>query len=523
VQDATPRVEPGAAPAPEPGSGPAQPARVPVGDRIRELVRPAGRLLGRVPRHWRLPLATYLACQAIFLLWWAAFYPALMSYDSAAYVLQVTKGPWANNYSVLYDVLVWLSLHATGGLAALALVQTAAMSAALGYTVAAFRRLGIPGRWTAAAAVIVAALPPTGTFVIFVWKDVGFALCVYLVVPTAAHLVSLRGSPGWRRDPRVNWLIAALGLEMLGIMLFRLNGFLVVAIAAAVMLAVLPGVRGRLAAATAAAACLVYLLNYAAFPAMGIQKTPAWEAYSIQYADIAVAYAGRPWTFTAADLSLMAQAAPLATWKATANCYDSDRTDRALYARARAAPLDSQLMGLWVRVLKRTPDLVLGARICRGSIAWSLFGGPSRLDAQTTHDPTSIDPQLWGLGPQLRGNPYRDAMRTRPLSGTLNKAGLFLRSVSETPQLDWLLWRGAFWCYVSYLAVLLFARRRRNWALLSLGAIVAGQQLGILADVPDQLFRYMASPIFIGIMLVPLLFAGHRPPPAIAGGSGRPA
>jgi hypothetical protein len=514
VHDATPRVE---AP-PDPGPGPAQSRQAADGNGVQQLLRRAGRLLGRVPGRWRLPLATFLACQTIFLFWWAAFFPALMSYDSAAYVLQVTAGPWVNNYSVLYDALVWLSLHVTGGLAVLALAQTVAMSASFGYTVVAFRRIGVPGRWTAAAAVIAAALPPTGTFVIFVWKDVGFVICLYLVVPTVAHLVSLRESPDWRRDRRVNRLIAALGLELLGVMLFRLNGFLIVAIAAVVLLIVLPGIRLRLTAAIVAAACVTFLLTFFVYPAVGIQKTQAWEAYSIQYADIGVAYYDRPSSFTTADLQIMAQAAPLATWRDTANCYDSDTTTRILDSSARSQPLSGQLNALWLRILKRSPDLVLGARICRGSIAWNIFGGPASKNAGTITDPTSIDPSLWGLAyrPAMRDNPYRDAMRTRPLSATLNKAALFLRSMSNTPQLDWLLWRAPFWCYLSYLAVWLFARRRRNWGLLALGAIVAGEQLGILVDVPNQLFRYMAGPIIIGIMLVPLLFVRNQPVPPAA-------
>ena len=513
VHDVTPSVEPEAAPAQDPG--PAQRARAAEGNGIQRLIQSAGRLLARVPARWRLPLATFLACQAIFLFWWAAFFPALMSYDSAAYVLQVTAGPWVNNYSVLYDVFVWLSLHVTGGLAALALAQTVAMSASFGYTVIAFRRIGIPGRWTAIVAVIAAALPPTGTFFIFIWKDVPFVICLYLVVPTVAHLVSLREQPGWRHDRRVGRLIAALGLEVLGVMLFRLNGFLIVGVAAVVLLIVLPGIRLRLTAAIVAAAFVAFLLNFFVYPAAGIQKTPAWEAYSIQYADIAVAYAQRPASFTTADLQTMAQAAPLATWKATANCYDSDWTTRILDSTARSQPLSGQLNALWVRILKRSPDLVVGARICRGSIAWSVFAGPPSVAANTTTDPTSIDPGLWGLAyrPAMRDNPYRNAMRTQPLSATLNKAALFLRSLSNTPQLDWLLWRAPFWCYLSYLAVWLFARRRRNWGLLALGAVVVGQQLGVLVDVPDQLFRYMAGPIVIGIMLVPLLFARNQPAP----------
>jgi hypothetical protein len=512
VHDVTPRAEPGAHP--DSGSSSEQPTPAADGGRL-DLLRAPGLLLSRVPRRWRLPLATFVVCQAIFLFWWAAFYPALMSYDSAAYVLQVTVGPWVDNYSILYDALVWLTLHLTGGLAALALAQTVVMSACFAYTVIAFRRLGVPGRWTAVAAVIATALPPTGTFVIFIWKDVGFVICLYLVVPTVAHLVSLRDATGWRRDRQVRWLLVALGLELLGILLFRLDGFLVVGVAVVVLLIVLPGIRLRLVAVTVAAACVAGLLTFFVYPAVGIQKPPAWDADVIEYADVAVAYAEQPSKFTTADLRLMARAAPLATWKATADCYDSDWTTKVLGPAARSEPLRGQLLGLWLRVLKRSPNLVLGARICRGSIAWSIFGGPARIDAQTTHDPAAIDPNLWGLGsrPAVVDNPYRAAMVTRPLSATLNRAALFFRSVSETPQLDWLLWRGAFWCYLSYLAVWLFARRRRNWALLSLGAIVAGQQLGLLVDVPAQLFRYMASPIFIGIMLVPLFFMRDRPAP----------
>ncbi len=73
-------------------------------------------LLTRVRPSWRLRLATYLACQVIFLFWWAAFYPGLMNADSINFVLRATTGPRVNNASVLYDSLVWVSLRTTGDL-----------------------------------------------------------------------------------------------------------------------------------------------------------------------------------------------------------------------------------------------------------------------------------------------------------------------------------------------------------------------------------------------------------------------
>jgi hypothetical protein len=101
-------------------------------------------------------------------------------------------------------------------------------------------------------------------------------------------------------------------------------------------------------------------------------------------------------------------------------------------------------------------------------------------------------------------------MATRPLFG--NSATTFLRLASETPQLSWLLWRGATWSYFAYLAVGAFALRRKDRALLSMAAIVLGQQLMVLTDNPTQVFRYMAAPLLIGPMLVPLFCARNRRP-----------
>src|SRR5260370_7649461 len=125
-------VESGAAPAGQPGS-----AR-PAGRRgIRGVRRRAGALLAKVPPPWRLPLATYLACQVIFLFWWAAFYPGLMNADSINFVLHVTTGPWINNASVLYDALVLASLPPTGNPAPPTPPPTPPMSAALAYSASA--------------------------------------------------------------------------------------------------------------------------------------------------------------------------------------------------------------------------------------------------------------------------------------------------------------------------------------------------------------------------------------------------
>jgi hypothetical protein len=519
INESAPPIQSGGAPGGAEAARPADHRAARAGG--RRAPRRIDRLLARVPPPWRLPLLTYLACQVILLFWWAAFYPGLMNADSINFVLHVTTGPWVNNASVLYDFLVLVSLKTTGDLGALTLVQTVGMAAALGYTVYAFRRLGVPGRWTAIAAVIVVALPDQGSFITFIWKDVPFTICAYLLVPTLAHLISLRSLPDWPRNPRVRRLTYAIGLELLGVCLFRQDGDVITGITAVVLVILLAGLRVRLAALAAGAICITFVLNFVVYPAVGIELPSRQLLFGPANADIAVVYAEAPQTFTTANLKVMEKVVPLAEWKKSGtfpDCYDSNDTSFLRNFNNNASKESGPLFKLWLQMLKRTPQLVIGARICRGSIAWLVFPGSS---AAATYDYLSYVPaDLWGWGkvPAVKHNPYRKDFSARPLLGSFgNHTAIFLRDATEVRQLDWLLWRGATWSYAAYLMVFAFARRRRNWALLSMGAIVLGQQLMVFADNPDQLFRYMATALFVGPMLIPLFFARNRAQPALDG------
>jgi len=466
-------------------------------------------------RRFLLPLATYAVCQAILLFWWGAFYPGLMNRDSVIYMQHVTTGPWSSDHSVLYDWLVLVSLRWTGDLGALTLFQTIAMSAALAYTVAAFRRLGVPGWATAVAAVIVAALPSTGSFIIFIWKDVPFAICAYLVVPTTAHLISLRGGPRWQRDRRVTGLIVALFWELLGVCLFRQDGFLVAGVAAVALALLIGRVRIRVTAVAAVAIGLTFLLKIVVYPAAGIVPADSSLVYGPSWADIAVAYAKSPSSFTTADKDVMKRVVPLAEWKDNAACHDADATDYAKDLTKRAGHLTGPLFSLWLQLLRRHPGLIIGARLCRGSIGWVAFPSPGAVAGDYLSE---IPSNMFGASnePGVKDMParYYHDIATRPLWGF--SLAYSLRNGSESNSIAWLLWRGATWCYISYLAIGTLAVRRRDWKILALAAVILGNQLTAMADSPTQVFRYMAAPLLIGPMTLALFFARTRDVPRLA-------
>ncbi|KKZ75512.1 DUF6020 family protein [Streptomyces showdoensis] len=473
------------------------------------------RIVERIPAQRRLPLAVYAATQLIFLVWWAAFYPGGMSYDSISYVWHVTTGHWMSNHSVAYDGLVWLSLQLTGDLALLTFAQSVAMAAALAYVVVTLRMFGVKGKWSFTAAVACAVLPSIGTFVIYVWKDVPFAIGAVVAFGAAGRLAArrLRGE-SQLRDKAFRNEIVMLFIGFLAMGLFRNNGLLVAVIAVPVLLLTLPKMRKWLLFATVVPVTIAALLQTVIYPAIGVITPTKDQVYAMNYADIAVVYGKVPQTFTQADKDLMAKVAPLSHWGGrAANCYNADWAMKKPMNRKLADQYNDQLIDLWFRVLKRTPDQMIAARVCRSHIAWSPFPGPVDKMGHTLISPPSVPKNLFGWAdwnPEMADSPYRPILKIRPLNDQLHDAAFFAWKASKTPQLQWLLFRGAIWCYAAYAVVLAFSRRNRTWAPVALLSIPLALQLTVVAANPAPLARYMFAPMFLGILTLPLIGAKPR-------------
>jgi hypothetical protein len=478
-------------------------------------------LWSRVPPALRLPLAVFLACQACYLLWWTAFYPGMIDYDSLVHAWQVTTDHWISNHSVLYNCLVWLTLNLSGGFAALTLLQTIAMSAALGYACASLHALGVRGRWSAPAAVACALVPPLGPFAVFVGKDVPFTICAVLTFAVTARLVGRRLKGSWNgRLRRSEVLLLCVGF--LGIGLFRNNGFPMTVVAALCLLLALPGARSLITALVTATTAVTLTLMLVVYPAVGVEPPRQTLVYNLHYADLAVTYAQAPSLFTRDDLRLMARATPLSNWRAGgASCYASDPMYRKL-DRDVTDPLTEPIVRLWWRTLRKAPHIVMGARICRGHLAWAVFPGPKDQGGRTWNSLNWVNPEFYRWYPEMQKSPYRQAAQPRPLSTTLNHAADFTYDTSRVPQLEWLLWRGAIWCYATYVLVARLARTRNCRPLLTLAGLTLGIQLTVLAAIPSPSFRYMVAPMFIGVLclsLIPALRGAATPfvPPQASG------
>ena len=488
--------------------------------KVRLLTKPARLFRGWTPAQ-RLGALTAAATQAVLLFWWVGFYPGTLSFDSVAYVWQVSTGNWTTQHSVLYNGFVWLSLRATGQLAVLTLAQTVALAAGLAYAVVGLYRLGAPGRWVGFSAVAAVCLPMVGTFAVYVSKDVPFALTQVWLLGTVARIVADRprhASPPRPRHDRLSvhrglWFALLAEFVLLG--LFRQNGFAVIAVAGVVLALVLAGLRLRVLLCAGAAIAVGGLANLVVYPGLGVRPAGSELVLGPAYSDIAVAYARRPADFTPSELALLTAVAPLSYWRTTANCYNSDATvtyTNPDFSIDAARAHSGELARLWVRLVKRMPDEIASARLCRGAIAWNPFPGPTR--GRTVKIPIAGVTSYFDFPvSRLDASPYKGAIRLAPLSPAAHTVGVWLRKLSDTRQFEWLAWRGATWSYLAYASLILYARRRRDLAVLGLGAVILANQLTVALNNPGQLVRYMAGPLILGILLLPLAFAQPRPRP----------
>jgi len=474
----------------------------------------------RVKPGWVLPLVVFGWVQLVLLAWWAGQWPGLLSPDSVRYLIHVTGGPWTADHSVLYDSAVLASLKLTRNVALLTLVQTTAAAATVAYLVASLRAVGVPGRWGALAGCLLPLLPSFGAFISTVWKDVPFALCEVLITATVLRLIAhRRATTGYRQVPRR--LLAGLGLELLGLTLFRNDGFLLVLVIAVVLALAWKGLR----LVPLGLGVLAILLSFGAqafvYPAVGIKPANSSLSYGLFDADIALAYAQEPSTFTASDLALLSKVAPLTSWAGSDNCYNSDGLFHSKgFSLAKADQYHQQLFALWWRVLERSPDTVIKGRLCRGSVAWSVMPPPSD-KALLGRVVTRVPSNLYSNASLRIPADIRHNLATKPLSYKLGQLNHKVRVETGKTIYQPFIWRGATWCYLAYLVLLLAALRLRRWDLLAVGCASLANQLTVLAANPAQLYRYMVGPNFIGFLLLPLLAVVVRP--ALAGTALTPA
>jgi hypothetical protein len=415
------------------------------------------------------------------LVWWASWYPGMLSGDSLHQLAAVESGDFTNEVPAIHSIIIWLLTRVWDSPAAVSLVQVVAMVALLALYLRRARGAGIPG-WLAGTAVVVFAwLPAVGATTIAVEVQVAQTLIgIWLL----AELLGLAPDPnGYLSDP---WSATRLGLALGATWLFDHAGLVVVLV---ILVALALGLRSRshlLAVPAGGAIAIVLLVQGPLYVAFDVDRgvPPLGEAYA---PEIAAVYRHHPGWFEEADLELMRAVADLQIWQEAYRCGDgasllTDREFDTTVIRAHAGAY----RGLLVRSALTHPLTVAGHRACAAGVLFAPFRPAGE----------RFETYVYNVPPNDLGI-VRDS---RLPSGFNFTKAILVRS--DRPAGLWLFWRPGIILWPALAGIVTLAMRRRR--LLWPAAALVGFLLMAVLTVREPSFRESFSVYALAFLSLPL-------------------
>lgn len=411
------------------------------------------------------------------LIWWLGWHPGFASVDSIEQWTQASTGVYTAIHPPIHSA--YLGVFSLGNKYPGLVTLTQAI-AFVGLLVYAARRLveaGVPRPLAVGSTWVLALSPAVAPTTITLWKDVLFGLAFLWAWAELLHLANHRMAAGLSA-----WI--RLGLALTGVWLFRANGPITVVLTLIVLVVVYRrSVKGVLTAA-GAIALVASLVVFGIYPTMDI-RDGGIEPAQVYLPDLAASFNRSPDLFTAEDVRLLEQVAPLDVWTGAYDCLDSHAllfSPQMNHDAIRSSP--GEYRRLVLRVLARDPGSVISHRACSASF---LFVPAQPSDAYFHRPPYEIRANEVGL--------VRE-----PLSEAAFGWTLAVFQWAEVENRLWLTWRPAIVLLPALAAIGAFALIRAGRRFLIPSTLFAAHLLNVAVTSPTPEFRF-AYPLYIVAVL----------------------
>jgi hypothetical protein len=419
------------------------------------------------------------------LVWWAGWYPAIMSSDSVDQWGQVLSFEFFNSHPITHTAYLWLISLVWETPAAVALVQV--LLVALLLAVVARRLVEIGVRvWMAIATVwVIALLPMTGVTAIAIWKDVPFTLAMGWVF-TELVLLARNRTRYWATWHGPVRLGVALGLMWA----LRANGKITVIVFVVALAIGFHAQWRKLLLMGSAVVGVGFVLPILLLAALPVTVQP-FESAQVFMPDVGAVVIHDRSALSLDDLELVTAVAPLAIWESQYTCGNSAplvfhpdfnnsvvQQDPALYRT------------LILHAVVGAPSTVAGHRWCAGEYLLSPY---NRTDTFVHRPPFDIWENDLGL-------------ERAPLSDRAYDATLWAYQVVEHPRLEWLTWRPAVYVLLGLITYAAVWWRRTLRPLEWIGLFFVIHLGNVWATSPSHEFRYAFGLYLISLASVPLWY-----------------
>ncbi len=215
--------------------------------------------------HWVWYALPALICwTATFL----AFYPGIYSPDSTSHLEQAVSGQYNNWHSVLYTLIIQVSMTLTKSAVPVIVAQYALLALACAWLIGKLSA-GSSNRWLPwIPSVLIAIAPPANLTAISLWKDVPYTICVITFTGLVLWVVE-------RVQTRSvsNWLILLLTILGSAVILFRENGLIIPFVTLLVLGIVYRSIRWQVLVSCIAIALVVFIFLKPVQTAFKVQDT----------------------------------------------------------------------------------------------------------------------------------------------------------------------------------------------------------------------------------------------------------
>lgn len=428
-----------------------------------------------------------LPCFVVWLMYWLAFFPGLLSPDSIDQWHQIL-GLWPINDShpAFHTLLMWVITRLWLSPAVIAIVQMLAMSSLIGWGLACFARLGVPRVVLWSVCGLFALSPVMGTMTISLWKDIPYSMSVLWLTLLILEIIVSRGE--WLRSSR--WNIVLLGVALACVALFRHNGILVSLGTIAIIAGVYRLCWKQILIAFFVAASIYGVVREPLYNVVGVRRVADYLLYQVPVHQVAaVVAAGTP--LTSEERSILDKLFPIDKWGKAYACTSIHSIYYAHDFNYSLIDSDNEykaaLRRVWLSLLLRNPLAVIRHQFCAAALVW-------------------LVPPLTYLYTVEREIPQNGlGLSTQSQWPAMRRVVTKLLDWSGRPEVIWLLWRPALYLYMILLgsAVMAYRTREPRWLLFAVPAILQSASL-LLVNV-GQDFRYQYSVYLVGVMSLCLL------------------
>ena len=438
---------------------------------------------------------------SVGLVYWLAFFPGVMSFDSVNQWDQLSTFKITNLHPAFHTILEWLLTRLWHSPAMISLFQVLIASLVIGYGLLSIRNKSqLPGLLLIAIALLFTANPLVGVMDVTLWKDVFFGFAILLLTIYIFNCITSDGK--WIQHPSHTIL---LGCTLAIIWLVRFNGFPVAVVSLiATTIVYKKYFRHFIYSALITAAIILFVLGplYTWFKVdravrfnYGVALIHPVVAYANSKTDLAV--------LTDYEKQYLNRIYPLKNnW--SYSCYDATVF---FYKNTNFNPVINDpftMAKIFTRLAIHDPKIMLDHYLCLSSFVWQL-NQPQNVYIET------ILFNNYNLDQHPSWQKYSSDVNQKSILPQVH--GWIERIVKAEWNRDTfkLMWRPAIYMYLflASLAFLVIRTRHKKWLLLSVPLLA--QSIGIMFTAQVQALRYQ-YPVYLIAMLftIPLLIIGWK-------------